>query len=474
MKKVSVILLATLALVSCMQLESARPAVSDPEFKVSLTVGRTGAFDDPAGTKATIKSGWTTGDVVFVFFKDVAAPKYLELKRVSNNWVFTPKNGLTISDLGAYGMMSAIYMPYGNDIEIRGEKGNFYFSRVYNGLFYIVNRAHYIVEDNELKGSLELSAPALTGDDKYIHFDISGYDRHTYRMYQDYVKPLTISGINSFFDLKYYVGKTGEPIEGYIDDVNGIVSFSGVLDKSVVGNPVDYEFSINDFTADVLYTRDVGEKAVNESMYIGIGDISNPSRWIATEYVVLTQMDGYDFCWAKKNLGATAETGEGSYGNFYAWGDVEGYPLEGTFGNYTCSHDFSTSSGGTPADDPAHYALKGLWRMPDYLELSNLFKMFNDGQMKWVRTGKHASVSFGHTFYNVSTDASVFLPGAGVVVWNYPVDQGQYGEYWTASSNNLSLEFSSISVGYNGSDGFARTIRPVFTVKSLDDSEVSR
>lgn len=465
MNKAFVTLLATLAFVSCMQLESTRTYDSDPDFKVSLTIGRTESFDVSGETKATMKMGWATGDVVFVFFKGVAAPKYLELKRDRNAWVSTPKNGLDISDLGDYGTMSAVYMPYGNDIEIRGDNGNFYFSKVYNGLFYIADRVHYTVENKELKGALDLAAPPISDDDRYIHFDISGYDRHTYRMYQDYVKPLTISGMNSFFDLKYYTGKTGEPIEGFIDDANGIVSFSGVLDESAVGESVGYEFSINDFTADVLYTRDVGKKKVDESMYIGIGDITTSSQWIATEYVVLTQLNGYDFCWAKMNLGATAEQGEGSYGNYYAWGDLEGYPLEGTFKNYSCSHDFSTAPGGAPADDPAHYALKGLWRLPDYYEISSLFKMFGS-EMMWLRTGKHASVAFGHTFYNMSTDASVYLPGAGVIVGNTPKGQGQYGDYWMTFSNDLSLEYDTVSVG-QGTDGFARPIRPVFTVPSL-------
>lgn len=468
MKKAFLILIATLALVSCVQLlESPVTDDSDPGFKVSLTVNRAGTFDESVGTKATMKSGWAEGDVVFVFFKGVESPKYLELKRSGSGWVSTPKNGLEVSDLGDYGTMSAVYFPYGNDIEVYADsQGNYKFSRTYNGLFYIVDRAHYTVEYKELKGSLDLAYPPLDGDEKYIHFDITGYDRHTYRMYQDHVRPLTISGLNSFFDLKYYTGKTGEPIEGFIDDVNGIVSFSGVLDDSAVGQSVGYEFSINDFTADVLYTLDVGKKTVDESMYIGLGNISTSSQWIATEYVVLTQLNGNDFCWAKKNLGATAESGEGSYGDFYAWGDLEGYPLEGTFKNYTCSHDFSTASGGAPADDPAHYALKGLWRLPDYYEISSLFKMFNNGEMMWLRTGKHASVKFGHTFYNPSTDASVYLPGAGVIVGNTPRGQGQYGDYWMTFSNDLSLEYEIVSVG-EGTDGFARPIRPVFTVPSL-------
>lgn len=466
MKNAFLILLSALALVSCVQLESPQVENSDADFKVAFTIDCAGSFGETAGTKATIKSGWAVGDVVFVFFKDAVAPKYLEMKRSRTGWVSTPKNGLQIADLGDGGVMSAIYMPYGSDIEITGSNGNFYFSEVYNGLFYFMKQAFYTVEDKVLQGAIELSAPALSGNDKFIHFDITGYEDHSYMLYQDYVKPLTVSGINSFFDLKYYFGKSGDAIEGYVDNANGIVSFSGILDESAVGKSVGYEFSIDDRTDQVLYTLDAGERTLSEAKYIGIGDISK--RWTATEYVVLTTFDGYDFCWAKKNLGATVESGEGSYGNYYAWGDVEGYPLEGTYGKYTCSHDFSTSPGGTPADDPAHYALKGLWRMPDYVEMHKLMDMIKSGDIKWRRKGTHASVSFGLALINKTTNATVFFPGTGVVVKDSPQSQGQYGEYWLSTSNNWCLYYDSIAIEYGGcSDGFARTIRPVFTVKSL-------
>lgn len=470
MKKVFPILLATLAIVSCVQL--LEPPVaddSDPEFKVSLTVDRDGAFDASVGTKATVKSAWAIGDVVFVFFKSAVAPKYLEIKRIRSGWASTPKNGLQLSDLGDRGVMTAIYMPYGNDIEISGNNGNFYFSRTYNGLFYLAEEVPYTVEDKELKGSIDLSVPALEGDEKYIHFDISGYDQHRYMMYQNHVKPLTIGGMNSFFQLKYQSGSSGDAIEGYIDDANGMVSFSGILDASAVGKSVDYEFSINDLTDKVLYTRDAGVRTLNESKYIGIGNISNAGAWNAMEYVVLTTMGGNDFCWAKRNLGATKERGEGSYGYYFAKGDLIGYPLEGTFKHYTCAHDFSTSPTGTPADDPAHYALKGLWRKPTYNEMHMLLDLFNDEDsgVYWIRQGTHGSLSFGHLFVNDNTGASVFIPGSGYVDGSTPTAQGQYGEYWTSEYNNILTSQNAVKVEYNSFKNCGLTIRPVFTVKSL-------
>ena len=470
MKKVFPILLATLAIVSCVQL--LEPPVtddSDPEFKVSLTVDRDGAFDASVGTKATVKSAWAIGDVVFVFFKSAVAPKYLEIKRIRSGWASTPKNGLQLSDLGDRGVMTAIYMPYGNDIEISGNNGNFYFSRTYNGLFYLAEEVPYTVEDKELKGSIDLSVPALEGDEKYIHFDISGYDQHRYMMYQNHVKPLTIGGMNSFFQLKYQSGSSGDAIEGYIDDANGMVSFSGILDASAVGKSVDYEFSINDLTDKVLYTRDAGVKTLSESKYIGIGDISNASVGNAMEYVVLTTMGGNDFCWAKRNLGATKERGEGSFGYFYPWCTLEGYPLSGTFENYTCEHDFQPFPFFTAEDDVAHHALKGLWRMPKYVEMHKLSDMINSGDngLYMIFQGTHGFVSFGHRIINEETGASVFLPAAGVVAGTTPTAQGQFGNYWIEGYNNFYLDLYGGKVEANGNDGCGRTVRPVFTVKSL-------
>lgn len=375
--------------------DDAAVSQNDPTIKIALSINRTDAFNEVPATKATIKDQWANGDVIFLFFTGVNAG-YMELKYNSSerNWTPTQKGGLEASNLGSSGTMTAVYLPYGSSTEvIKSPMGNdqFLFYPPYYGVYLQASQVSYTYDSDGLKGTLNMVASPLAGSMdgfKYIHFDISGYDAgHTYSLYQDYVAPIQMAGVDISSNEPLLVNVAwlgeaipGEAIPGYIDAANGIVSFSGVLAVDAVGQAKDYQFSINDETASVLYTRDAGTKTVSKAMYIGIGDISS-STWHATEYVDLgISSEGKKYYWATKNLGATAEQGEGSFGNFYAWSETTGYSLSGTFKNYSSSHAFSEdpvfetdSWGQLPiGNDPAHAALGGLWRTPTWEEFNLL------------------------------------------------------------------------------------------------------
>jgi len=367
------------------------PTETTPGFKVSIAINRADAFGTDAGTRASVKKNWADGDVVFVFFKGVEAPKYLEIKYSSaeQEWTATPMNGLESIDLfdAAEQKMTGVYMPYGSNATVADENGNFTFEGTpYKGVFLLAEQVDYTF-DGELKGILDMTAPAPGDAEKYVHFDVSGYDAsHVYTLYQDYVKPVVLTGITADGVATIHKGKPGKPIPGYVDAANGFVSFSGVLDASAVGQAVDYQFSVNDETASVLYTRDAGTKTLSASKYIGIGNLS--SAWNAMGYVDIgVKVDGKPLYWATKNLGATAERGEASWGNYYAWAQTTGYPVTGTFPDYSSAHNFSTVPtyecyGDTyavpqsyyflPGYDPAHAVLGGIWRTPSPREFQKL------------------------------------------------------------------------------------------------------
>lgn len=388
MKKTFILLCALFALVACATEaidETTEVAQNGQTIKLALTINRADVFADDPGTKATVKATWADGDVVFVFFQGVSTPKYMELKYdgSARTWTSTQKNDLVASDLGSSGTMTAVYLPYGSSTTVTAEvKGRFTFDPPYSGVFLQASQVPYTYDSAGLKGTLNLAALPLDNG-KYVHFDISGYDAtHTYSLYQDYVAPIQIDGVDA--DDMGTVASVGNPsysIPGYIDAANGIVSFSGVLDDSAVSQALDYQFSINDETASVLYTRDAGTKTVSKAMYIGIGDISSSTTWNATEYVDLgISSGGKKYYWATKNLGATTESGEGSFGDFYAWSETTGYSLSGTFKSYSSSHAFSEDPvfetdpwGQLPiGNDPAHAALGGLWRTPTWEEFNLL------------------------------------------------------------------------------------------------------
>ena len=318
------------------------PAVQENEqpIAVNLTIDRTEAFED-VDTRASVKTNWAEGDVVFVFFYGIAPPKYLEMKFTEGKWVATPMNGLTASDLSnaTEKRMSANYLPYGSYATLQADGDAFLLDQPYNGVFYYAKPTSYTY-DSELHGTLNLKVYEPSAY-QYVHYDVSGYtDRHAYALYQDHVKSLTISQLR-------YGGNAAAvdanlPLAGHIDKERGVLTFSGIVDNSVIGKETDYQFSINDETASVLYTRDAGNHTLSKSTAVGLGDLSG-SKWLATEYVYLgINLTLYQkLCWAKKNVGATAVQGEGSYGKYYAHMKTTGYAPSGTFGNYTMSHTFN-------------------------------------------------------------------------------------------------------------------------------------
>ena len=477
MKKRIAILCAIVALAACNQ------AVPEPDphwngnIQVDITVGRADVF----ATRATVKSAWADNDVVFVFFKGVAAPKYLELKYSSatDTWTATERNALAAADLAAAAekKMTAIYLPYGSTATVAASGTDFVFDGLsYNGFFLQAETAGYTFDGGTLRGTLNMSAPTLSdAADRLIHFDISGFTPgHAYDLYQDQVRPLTFVKVSADGAVTQDEGQMGKALTGHED--GAMISFSGILDHAAVGEAVDYQFSVNDKTASVLYTRDAGTQTVSDNKYIGIGDICS-EKWTATDYVYLgfDNAAGQKLCWATKNLGATVVQGEGSFGYYYAYGDINGYPLSGTFGHYTSPHNFNSNPSYSmdennrlrPEYDAAHMTLKGLWRIPTVAE----------GRLLKERTTQSSytkgTAESGKTFTSAVPgfeSKSIFLPAAGYVRGTGLDEVGNIGYYWLANHSSsrgyyFRVEPNSVTpdrVTTTNKDG--QTIRPVFSV----------
>lgn len=456
MKKQLLIISAFLALFGCSKEIEVLPSDEQTpieeqvqEIKVNLTINR---LDDFAGTKATVKTAWSDGDVIFVFFKGIAAPKYLEMKYDGTTWTPTAKNSLLASDLSnaTDKRMTAVFLPYGSSATVSSNGGNFAFSDItYCGYFLQSEQVSYTY-DSELVGSLDLSAPSPnnTGD-KYIHFDITGYnDGHSYSLSQDYVKPITFTSVSADGVVSHGEGDMGDFITGYLDSENSIISFSGLLDASVVGTSVDYQFSVDDVIASILYTRDAGDKTLNESKPIGIGNITNTSKWIATEYVDL----GLSVRWAKCNLGSSSVE---EYGDYFAWGETQ--PKEdyswSTYkwcnGSYTSLTKYNTDSSYGAVDnktvlaledDAAHVYLCGLWRMPTKEELDELRATCN---WEWTT---HAGVNCSNVIG--PNGNSIILPGTGFKSNSNLLFNGSYG-YYLSSSLGTDYPYNACRLQYN-------------------------
>ncbi|MGX8703937.1 MAG: hypothetical protein ACSW8H_05755, partial [bacterium] len=272
MKKILTILCAFAALLSCSKIQD---TAQSPELRVNIRVTRS---DDFAATKATVKSKWADGDMIYLFFSNFSS-KFLELKydRKAHGWKALAQGGLEATDLAAatLGKMTAVFLPYGSGASIRQSGNRRIFTQgeedlQYCGYFLMAEDVSYTVSDGELDADLNLTTPALSGNDKLVHFDVSGFTSgHQYELYQEHLKRLTFVGVSLDGKVVTTIQDKGKAIPGYEDNTSAstpILSFSGVLDASVAGTAADYQFSVNDVTDCVLYTRDAGEKTVDGTL----------------------------------------------------------------------------------------------------------------------------------------------------------------------------------------------------------------
>lgn len=296
MKKTLSLLCALVALVACTKENTETKEIvqqDNQEIKVNLTISCSEITDI---TKATVKSGWANGDVVFVFFKGVSTDveeslvKYLELKydSKSTSWIAKSKRGLCAEDLANASAkeLTAIYMPYGSNMipYLHTSNKQIYFTPTYYGHFYADANKGYTFTDATLGASIELVAqiPENISTGKLVHFDVSdGFDpSHTYYLTQDNVWQMSFEIGADGVNLITSRGREGGALPGYYDKANGIISFSGVLTPAAVGgDPKNYSFLIHDKTDNTAYYYNAGKKTISKNMYIGLGNIGDDSKW---------------------------------------------------------------------------------------------------------------------------------------------------------------------------------------------------
>lgn len=453
------------------------------ELLVNLNITRS----DDAETKATVKTSFANNDVVYIVFKGITAPKYLEMKYSSSGgtWTATAKNGLSASNLSeaADKKMTAIYLPYGSDATIVADEGLFIFEDgagnplEYKGYFLQDELVDYTIDGNTLSGSISLSAPSIPGGDKLIHFDVSGFTvGNKYDLYQEYVKPLLLGSISASGVISTSVLSAGAAITGYQE--GSVMSFSGILDASAVNKSMDYAFLINDWTNFTLYTREVNNKTLSANKYIGIGNITDDLKWNTSTRGIVDL--GLSVKWAPYNIGSIVPEG---YGYYYAWGETEtkstySWPsynhCNGSDESLTkyCSNSSYGYNGYTDAkvildsnDDVAHTEWGENWRMPTRDEFTEIL---NNCTWAWTTLNgvNGYLVTSNETGY---TNRSIFLPAAGCYRDDSLVSEGTAGRYWSSSlyqdnpRGARSLMFDSEghnTYGTNRYGGFS--VRPVW------------
>lgn len=326
MKKIFAIVSAFAALVACTKVA---PVVDDSlqeenqEIKVNFTISRE---DDNTGTKASVKTAFSENDVVFIFFKGLNAPKRLEMKYTGSSWTPTFYGDIQATDLTDGGTLTAIYLPYGSGITVDGTEETFTFSEAYKG-YYLLKQMTYEFKSNTITAAISLQvAPPTSGSDVIVHFDVSGLSStHEYNMYQEYVKPLTLTAISNTGTVDQTVGAAGDAILGHQDA--GFVSFSGVLDASAVGagNAKTYQFFVRDETLGTLYYRTTASaKPISANSYIGLGSAAT-SPWAVASPGAFSVSATDQITFARSNLSYLGATGGDKPWQLmkYPWSTIE-------------------------------------------------------------------------------------------------------------------------------------------------------
>ena len=504
MKQITSILCAALALfAACSKTELPEPSAQE-DLKLNLTITRADGLGGGAPDTKAIKTGWETGDVIMVFFK-TDVQKYLELKYDGFRWTNTCKNGLTVEDITGASVkkLRAIHLPYGPHVS--PEPGITSYNMLsYYDYFLESGLVDYTYSSTGgLTATLRMAAPQYTGSSsgKLIDFQVTGFDpSRTYYLNMKYLRKLYVSGV-THSALELWYGAFGldrdRLIQGRKD--SDAMHFTGLLDQSAVGEPVTFDFTILDQKNKIAYTRSVGPKTVNGNLSVNLGDISDATKWKATEYedMGINNEYGKRVYWAVYNLGASA-TSANLYGDFFGYGQVQGYPIQGTFGNYSCEHKFfrvipagwdEMLDGDNclkPEFDAAHVALGGAWRTPRFDEMSLLY-MSADATAYETTTRivyNTSSESAGIKFTGAKSgyrDNSIFLPAAGQVNRQTPADQGNDLLYrtsgpWIAESERVPVmwvdmtrpDLNTLSLalfGYGHLEYSGYPIRPVFTLQ---------
>ncbi len=178
---------------------------------------------------------------------------------------------------------------------------------------------------------------------------------------------------------------------------------------------------------------------------------------------------GLSVMWATCNIGADSPS---DYGDYFAWGETEP-KSEYTEENSVTYGKSMGSIAGNPQYDAATANWGGTWRMPTNDEIDELI---DKCKLTWIKQNGVRGCKVTGPNGN-----SIFLPAAGGCEGTSLEDAGQYGGYWSATSDESGTSvayISSFSYELSGTDYKRRycglTIRPVTTSISKSTGYINR
>ncbi|MBR5724297.1 MAG: hypothetical protein IKX62_02850, partial [Bacteroidales bacterium] len=453
-KSFAILMLAGMALMACTkEIPVAEKAAQPLEFNITVT------HPDGAATKA-VKTGWEDGDVVYVFFSEAEAPKYLEMKYdgETESWTNTQKNG---TDEEAFdlteGTMTAVFLPFGSDAEVGADDdGNFVFNKMYYSYFLKAEQQDYTVEDGVVYGKLNMLLP-----DGFVQFFMESSAASPAMaalidLWEDHLAPAGVKSIAADGTVNMKVRNYGGAMPAYYYD-NGTdpkgLHFSGILKESARGVATEYAFHGNVRVAQYHITASTVLTGT-KTLYTATSRAMKLPMEEGWEEEPHTAVDlGLDVKWATMNVGAASPF---EYGDYFAWGETEPYyssldPLTWKDGKkdygYLWGSYFDTEDEGNsftnyatdkktvldPADDAATANWGEPWRMPTMEELEALFDEDNF-DWEWIENSSFAGRLITSKIPGYE-GRQILLLAAGLRTGKDSSDLGSYGFIWSSNLN---------------------------------------
>lgn len=299
---------------------------------------------DGADTKA--KTGWETGDVVYIFFKDIPE-KYVKMTHTGSGWDYYPSDSFVRSDFEDKVLtLTAIHIPsFIGEVTVTyeevdngegGLKKRFKLTDsqgeyIYAYYMSATGVSYEIDSDPKVKATINMEKP--TG---FVQFFVPMNAEelakgHGYRLMEDHLQPQACLNVN----LSGYLGlntsrPAGYAVKGYRttnnkgDGIKEGFMFSAYVTST--DTPTDYDFDLITYQSEAkpyaLGTQElIGNKTISSGV---IFNLPNPSStWTAlAPWVYL----GNGLKWATGNLdnslASPCITNPESIGKYFQWGST--------------------------------------------------------------------------------------------------------------------------------------------------------
>ena len=395
MKKIFAILCAASALlISCTKVAPEAQEIETGnaagKLQVNIAVSREG------DTKA-VKTGWEKGDVIYVFFNQLAAsatPKYLTLTFDGNGWDNTwygdaDADLLTMST----GTMTAVYFPFhSGQVTIAKDGDNYTFKNGTENIYSYYMKcenAEYSVSAGVLTGTLAMAIPgASTGNvvqlyipdenpvaGKYSLCLLSKLHNTTHNEYYQSRGAVCINGLGAIKEEKKYLDPSIAHFSGELDlHISALVKKEGAGKGYYFYAYTPWDSYETDKIRYFLYDE------VNKTSYVLFTDQTSVSGAIQLPVLSTNWIEFVDFNSigiASHNINASAPEEIGSY---FAWGETSPksyYSWDNyKFGTNLALSKYNSTDGKKTleAEDDAATVLWGApWRTPTREELSTIF-----------------------------------------------------------------------------------------------------